>query len=366
MAVGPFPRPSKKTLSLVIAALIEAKQVASFKVVSFIVTQVGCKPGSALTRFYRLLHNQRIELLALSRQLLCALARAREPLVIALDWTEWHPPLHMLLASVIRGKRALPVFCAVFDKLRLPRSQNAQENTFLKLLVQNLNALSQTAIFLADRGFRRVSFLKLLLDQKGHHFIVRLMDHITIETATGQLLLEKIPLAPGQVLDLGWVKLRQDGFVTVRLIGIWAKGQREPWWLATNLSGRVARIASLYDRRMGIEEQIRDTKGCRFGIKLFWTQFQNPDHLARLTLILAFALLILTALGRAILRVIPSADLPHPTKGPRLSFISIALNYGLRPIGEAVLDIGWFRKNLPPPQLRKFDWIEGEKEHRKK
>ena len=204
------------------------------------------------------------------------------------------------------------------------------------------------------------------LDQKGHHFIVRLGDNLTVETATWQRLLEKIPLAPGQVRDLGWVKLRQDGCVTVRLVGIWAKGQREPWWLATNLTVRLSRIASLYDRRMGIEEQIRDTKGCRFGIKLFWTQFQNPDHLARLTLILAFALLIFTALGRAILRVIPSADLPHPTKGARLSLISLAFNYGLRPIGETVLNIRWLRKNLPPPKLRKFDWIEDEKESKKR
>jgi hypothetical protein len=67
----------------------------------------------------------------------------------------------------------------------------------------------------------------------------------------------------------------------------------------------------------------------RFGIKLFWTQIQKPEHLARFMLILAFALLILTAIGCAILQIIPSANMPPPSKGSRLSFISIAINYGL-------------------------------------
>jgi len=102
---------------------------------------------------------------------------------------------------------------------------------------------------------------------------------------------------------------------TVRGIGVWARGQKEPWWLATDLNLPIHRIASFYDRRMGIEEQIRDSKGCRFGIKLFWTQIQEPDHLARFMMILAFALLLLTAIGKAILKIIP-AVLETPEREP--------------------------------------------------
>ena len=339
------------------AAILEAKPAASFKIAAYLVKQTHVQFPSALTRFYRSLHSSKIDDLKLSRQLLAALSVSRDSLIIALDWTEWHPPLRMLLASVISGKRALPVFAAAFRKNDIPRSQNTWENNFLKLLVQNLNSLGKSALFLADRGFRRVSFLKLLLQQKGHHFIVRLVDQITLEDQHGKRLLKTIPLHPGQALDLGWVKLRQDAAVTVRVIGVWAKGQKEPWWLATDLNLPLHQIASCYDRRMGIEQQIRDSKGGRFGIKLFWTQIQEPDHLARFMMILAFVLLLLTAIGNAILKIIPSANFPHPTKGPRLSFLTIALNYGLDLLPPGSLTMNWLLQNLPPPQCRNFDWI---------
>jgi hypothetical protein len=340
-----------------VAAILEAKPAASFKIAAYLVKQTHVQFPSALTRFYRSLHSSKIDDLKLSRQLLAALSVSRDSLIIALDWTEWHPPLRMLLASVISGKRALPVFAAAFRKNDIPRSQNTWENNFLKLLVQNLNSLGKSALFLADRGFRRVSFLKLLLQQKGHHFIVRLVDQITLEDQHGKRLLKTIPLHPGQALDLGWVKLRQDAAVTVRVIGVWAKGQKEPWWLATDLNLPLHQIASCYDRRMGIEQQIRDSKGGRFGIKLFWTQIQEPDHLARFMMILAFVLLLLTAIGNAILKIIPSANFPHPTKGPRLSFLTIALNYGLDLLPPGSLTMNWLLQNLPPPQCRNFDWI---------
>lgn len=142
------------------AALLEAKPAASFKIAAYLLKQTHVHFPSALTRFYRMLHNPKIDDLKLSRQLLAGLSVARQELIIALDWTEWHPPLRMLLASVISGKRALPVFAAAFRKNDIPRSQNTWENNFLKLLVQNLNSLGKSATFLADRGFRRVAFLR--------------------------------------------------------------------------------------------------------------------------------------------------------------------------------------------------------------
>ena len=98
----------------------------------------------------------------------------------------------------------------------------------------------------------------------------------------------------GNALDLGQVLLRQDGAVRVRVVGIWAKGAREPWWLAT---GSSASLAALYDRRMAIEEQIRDTKGARFGFQLVWTQIKTLQALARFTLLIGLAILLLTAIG---------------------------------------------------------------------
>jgi hypothetical protein len=68
-------------------------------------------------------------------------------------------------------------------------------------------------------------------------------------------LLRNIGLQAGQAIDLGWVRPRQDAVVEVRVIGVWAKGRREPWWLATNRDDSLGQLVSLYDRRMTIEEQ---------------------------------------------------------------------------------------------------------------
>lgn len=105
----------------------------------------------------------------------------------------------------------------------------------------------------------------------------------------------------------------------MRLIGVWAAGAREAWWLATNLQNRVSKVVSYYDRRMGIEEQFRDAKGQRFGLKLRWTQFTKPEFVERMYLLVGVALLLWTSVGRAVEESEPKARLLSRTKGARLS-----------------------------------------------
>jgi hypothetical protein len=122
------------------------------------------------------------------------LAKRTQIFLISLDWTEWHPPLRMLLTSVVTGTRAVPVYAATFIKMAIVRSQNSWENTFLKMLGMLLEEARVSARFLADRSFRRVSFIKLLLEQTGHTFLVRLADNVSVENETGKRLLRKIGL----------------------------------------------------------------------------------------------------------------------------------------------------------------------------
>jgi len=179
-----------------------------------------------------------------------------------------------------------------------------------------------------------------------------------VETPKFKRLLKKCRLEPGHAVDLGWVRLRQDGAVQVRVIGLWAKGQKEPWWLATNREDSLSFLASLYDRRMSIEEQIRDSKGARFGFQLIWTQIQTPEALARFMLLIGLALLMLTAIGHAVALRHPKVRLMSKKKGPRLSLITVGWLFlysffdtqgfpqTLRPL------------NLPPPTLRSFSWLK--------
>ncbi len=354
----PLRKSQSKTITLVVQAMTCLAQAASIPISAFLSQATGCQLDSALTRFYRLLHNPRLDDLLLTKQLLSQLLLQPGPLLLALDWTEWHPPWRMLLASVSVGTRAIPIQAAVFCRTEILRSQNTWENNFLKVLGLLLNELGARACFLADRGFRRVSFLQLLLGYPNHTFLVRMQDQVMVETPKFKRLLKKCPLQPGHAVDLGWVRLRQDGAVQVRVIGLWTKGQKEPWWLATNREDSLSFLASLYDRRMSIEEQIRDSKGARFGFQLIWTQIQTPAALARFALLIGLALLMLTAIGHAVALRHPEVRLNSKKKGPRLSLITIGWLFL-----DSFFDTQGFSRtflpmNLPPPTLRSFSWLE--------
>jgi hypothetical protein len=65
-------------------------------------------------------------------------------------------------------------------KKRLPaRSQNLWEETFLKLCVERLARAGIKAVWLCDRGFRRVAWLETLMNLR-QDFVVRLQQDVTV------------------------------------------------------------------------------------------------------------------------------------------------------------------------------------------
>jgi hypothetical protein len=73
---------------------------------------------------------------------------------------------------------------------------------------------------------------------------------------------------------------------------------------------------ALYDRQMTIEELCRDTKSCRFGVRLEWTPCRTPAYLARFTLLVGVALVLWTAVGQAVAQATPWVRLRCERKGP--------------------------------------------------
>jgi hypothetical protein len=354
----PFRWTQRLTLALVIVAIIEASAARSMEIATLLSDWLDIRFDSALNRLYRCLRNFRWLDSTLTKQVLTLLSqKLGDTLLIAIDWTEWHHELRMLVAAVVSDRRAIPVQCAAFDRQKMPRSQNSRENTFVKLLNDILRQLGLKAVLLCDRGFRRASWLLLLLKHELD-FVVRLKADVCVEIKNSKRRLDRLGLQPGQVLDLGFVPFRSDGVVTVRVIGVWAKGAKEPWWVATNLKIALWKVIAYYDRRMTIEEQFRDTKGQRFGVKIFWTQFKNPDHLGRFTQLVGVAIFVWTAVGIAASRLKPSLRFNHPTKGPRQSFVTI----GMRAVRKVHAVVRPTARNLVrlllKPKLRRFVWLE--------
>jgi len=340
----PFHKARRKTLGLVIAAIAATGQARSFAIATTLSTWLRTRLDSAVNRFYRLLRNGHVDYLEFATRWLDLLARRPDrKVLLAVDWTEWHHDLRLLVAAMVTGKRAIPVFTQGWTKMVSSRSQNTRENTFLRHLADIIHRVGATATILCDRGFRRVTWLELLQTLKLG-FVVRLIDDVFVELEAGvKMPLHDILMQPGQVLDLGVVALRSDGAVRVRVVGYWAPEAHEPWWVATSETSSAKDVLALYDRRMTVEEQFRDTKGRRFGAKLFWTQFRDPEALARFVTLLSVALLIWTLAGIVSADIKPSLRLRCRKKGPRQSFVTI----GIRAVLEHSFSARFDRDSVP-------------------
>ncbi|HST51380.1 MAG TPA: transposase [Pyrinomonadaceae bacterium] len=312
--------------------------------------------GSALTRLYRFLRNERFDNWLLTEQMLRLLGKERKQLLLALDWTKWQDRFSVLTVSVCVGTRSIPLAASACQKPKLARSQNLWEETFLRLVVDRLRACRLCAVWLCDRGFHRVAWLKRLVEMK-QHFVVRLQRDVMVHLPQGACLLKSLEIKEGEHKDFGFVDLRADGFVRARLVGVWAVGAKEVWWLATDLTNRVSTLVAYYDRRMGIEEQFRDTKGHRFGMKLRWTQFTKAEFVERMYLLVGIALLLWTTVGRAVEVEEPKVRLESRTKGARLSLARIGSYYWQRMSKQLALTASFVREHLPPPRLRMFKWL---------
>ncbi|MCH8842321.1 MAG: hypothetical protein IID61_05015 [SAR324 cluster bacterium] len=200
--------------------------------------------------------------------------------------------------------------------------------------------------------------MSFLLELRLLHglFIVRLTAKVTVRGTGYQGVLSRYPLRPGPLVDLGVCRLRKDGAVKARVIGIWARGQKEPWWLTTSLNCKARRVAEYYDRRMSVEGQFRDGKGCRYGMKMKWTKFQKCAHIDRLFLLAAMALTVWTLAGLMACRKDDTLSLPSKSKGKRRSLVSIGVG-AKGTIGE-VLRLGRtaLAKLWPPAEIRSFAW----------
>ena len=352
----PFRLSQQKTCAALVIALCQAAQASSFAIAGQLSCLTSVQLGSALTRLYRFLRNERFDNWLLTESLLRLLHQPQKSLLLALDWTHWQDRFTVLTASVCVGTRSIPVAVSACHQPSLARSQNLWEETFLRLVVERLRAAGVAAIWLCDRGFHRVKWLERLMELK-QQFVVRLHRDVTVHLRDRICLLKSLEIKEGESRDFGFVYLRADKLVRVRVVAIWAKGAKEVWWLATNLPNRVSKVVSYYDRRMGIEEQFRDAKGHRFGLKLRWTQFTKAEFVERMYLLVGVALLLWTSVGRAVEEEEPKVRLHSKTKGARLSLARIGSYYWQRITRRVRLTAKFVHEHLPPPRLRLFKWL---------
>jgi hypothetical protein len=203
----------------------------------------------------------------------------------------------LLMVGIAYRGRALPL-AWTWVKCAKGHSTTAKQIRLLSY-VQSLLPLGVRVSLVGDSEFGRPLLIEYL-DQWGWDYALRQPgNHLTMTKGDPTWRrLDSFDLQPGTTIWIGRTLLTRDGAYPTNLLLHWQKGQREPWFLATNLV--VPRsILRLYRRRMWIEEMFGDMKGHGFDLEV--SRLRHFLRLSRLTLAICLVYIWLVALGEHVL-----------------------------------------------------------------
>jgi hypothetical protein len=260
---------------------------------------------AASKRLSRLLHNSRLEgeelTLAHARTLVQQLPVAGI-VRLSLDWTT-EETQHLLVASVRVGSRAVPVYWRAYQDSELAERMSRYEREFVRLLfVQVLDGVARRRFILtADRWFADVDLLDLL-NELGISYVIRTKSSYKVRLDGQWHKLGSLPWR-GNQRRRAWGRVRYAETDPRRVYLTQArardtKGRWGVWHLLSNRPLSALRAAQEYARRFTCEEGFRDGKRL---LGFAEARIKCIKAWARMFVLVAMALLILTLLGCALL-----------------------------------------------------------------
>ena len=296
---------AKRVLSLAsgVLGVIHAASLAVASIGRAMAQARGVDAKHAIKQVDRLLSNAGIDVSDIFSAWVPYVVGPRPEIVVALDWTEFDGDDQSTLAIslVTRHGRAMPLIW----KSAVKSEMKGRRTAFEEELLSRLNEVVPPGVkvtVLADRGFGSAELY-------AHHallgldYVIRFRGEIVVTDSNGVTKPAREWLRPNgnarvmRNVTVTGQKMPIDAFVCV-----WAKGMKEPWFLACG--GAIAKntasaLVKLYGRRFTIEETFRDTKNIRFGMGLSSARVKSPARRDRLLLLSAFAVSLLTLLGAA-------------------------------------------------------------------
>ena len=281
---------------------------------AIIAQQTGCQAQlarsfgnqeAAAKRLSRLLHNEHLEPRHLADAvLLQALVQlpAHGPVRLAIDWTiEGHQ--HLLVVSLVVGRRALPIYWRAYDAAVLKgRMQRYELAVIRRAVTRVLRKVGARRVRVtADRGFADVILFNLLAEL-GVAFVIRVKcrTKIWIDGTWQKLSALRFPgntrrRALGRALYCA--RSPQPLWVTMSRKRE-AHGKWGIWYLVANRPYAAAKAVAEYARRPGCEAGFRDAK--------WWLGFAQARIKAitawsRLFALFAMALLVVASLATRLL-----------------------------------------------------------------
>ena len=261
---------------------------------------------AASRRLTRWLHNPRVEPQAQARahaQAVVAQLPLNGTVRIALDWTT-EDQQHWLVASLVVGRRAVPLYWEAYTTGELKGQQRALEHAFIRQVVaQELGKVDRERLLLtADRGFCQGELLALLA-RLPVPFVLRLPAHVTVCLHQQWQKLGNLPMTGTtrrRALGHLWcLRSNPQRCWVVQARARNKKGRWEYWHLVSNRPQSAFTMAQEYARRFGCEEGFRDAKRL---LGFAQARIAEVQAWTRMFALVAAALLVLTHLGTLLLR----------------------------------------------------------------
>jgi Transposase DDE domain len=260
---------------------------------------------AATKRLSRLLHNERLEPRHLADAvLLQALVQlpAHGPVRLAIDWTiEGHQ--HLLVVSLIVGRRAVPIYWRAYDaavlKGRMKRYELAVIRRAVTRVIQKVGC--RRVRVTADRGFADVALFTLLTDLRVA-FVIRVkkstksciagvwqkLDTLRCAGNTRRRALGRLLYGAGNPQPL-WVTMSRKRD---------AHGKWGLWYLVANRPYTAEQAVAEYAHRPGCEAGFRDAK---WWLGFAQARIKQSTAWSRLFALVAIALLVVVTLASRLL-----------------------------------------------------------------
>jgi hypothetical protein len=243
--------------------------------------------------------NEQLETEALAGALFHAFAPKEGRIIVLADWTDVANG-KLLVFALPRDGRSLPFLSVCVPKDCGEGAMKGAEEEALDKLARICQGRDVTLVAVADRGFGHQRWLSAVR-ARGWHFVQRLSRVFFVEVEDYIGNLRECRLRKGaRPKDWGHGTFGEDGVIKGRLITVYARDAKEPWYLVTDLEGIcAAEVVGIYKRRTWIEALFRDHKNRDWGLSLDAVRFNKYKRYERLFYVLALAFIFLCAFGAA-------------------------------------------------------------------
>jgi hypothetical protein len=256
----------------------------------------------AIKQVDRLLSNDGIDVDAVLARWVPFVVGSRTSINVAMDWTDFAADNQatIMLSLLTSHGRATPLIWLSVDKATLAKRRCGYEHQVLVRLAEILSAEVRVRI-IADRGFGDQKLYKMLSEELDFDYLIRFRGNIMVTDEGGRTQAAAAWAGPkGRARKLPNAQVTAERYTVGAVVCVQDPAMKEPWCLATNITGETARtLINLYGKRWEIECGFRDTKDLHFGMGMSTARVRTPDRRDRLWLLNAFAVTLLTLLGQA-------------------------------------------------------------------